>query len=127
MDAIRRQTCSSQGYELVTNQVSINLKLTHANLLTEAPDSKCPPRTLIHTDLDGNMDRGLLPECLLTSGSTRAQAFAPLVRRKLAGFRGKPGRRSTVVFKIETQIARVASAGELPCNAHGCVIFFGCQ
>jgi len=59
------------GYELVTNEVSIGLTLTHENLLSEAPDSKCPPRTLIHTDLDGDMDRGELPECLLTSGSTR--------------------------------------------------------
>ena len=59
------------GYELVTNEVSVGLTLTHENLLSEAPDSKCPPRTLIHTDLDGDMDRGELPECLLTSGSTR--------------------------------------------------------
>jgi len=61
------------GYELLTNEVSIRLKLTHENLLTDAPDSKCPPRTLIHTDLDGNMSRGELPECLLTSGSSRAR------------------------------------------------------
>ena len=61
------------GYELLTNEVSIRLKLTHENLLTEAPDSKCPPRTLIHTDLDGNLNRGDLPECLLTSGSSRAR------------------------------------------------------
>lgn len=59
------------GYELVTNEVSVGLTLTDENLLSEAPDSKCPPRTLIHTDLDGDMDRGELPECLLTSGSTR--------------------------------------------------------
>ena len=61
------------GYELVTNEVAINLRLVHANLLTVAPDSKCPPRTLIHTDLDGDMDRGELPECLLTSGSSRGR------------------------------------------------------
>jgi hypothetical protein len=61
------------GYELVTNEVMINLRLIHENLLTVAPDSKCPPRTLIHTDLDGDMDRGELPECLLTSGSTRGR------------------------------------------------------
>ncbi len=61
------------GYDLVTNEVSITLTLAHENLLTEAPDSKCPPRTLIHTDLDGDMDRGDLPECLLTSGSSRAR------------------------------------------------------
>ncbi len=61
------------GYELVTNEVMINLRLVHENLLTEAPDSKCPPRTLIHTDLDGDLDRGELPECLLTSGSTRGR------------------------------------------------------
>ena len=64
---------SLAGYELVTNEVSINLRLTDENLLTEAPDSKCPPRTLIHTDLDGDMDRGELPECLLTSGSSRSR------------------------------------------------------
>jgi hypothetical protein len=61
------------GYELLTNEVSIKLRLAHENLLTEAPDSKCPPRTLIHTDLDGDMDRGVLPECLLTSGSSRGR------------------------------------------------------
>jgi hypothetical protein len=61
------------GYKLLTNEVSINLTLTHENLLTEAPDSKCPPRTLIHSDLDGNLERGDLPECLLTSGSSRAR------------------------------------------------------
>jgi len=60
-------------YELLTNEVSIKLRLTHENLLTESPDSKCPPRTLIHTDVDGDMDRGELPECLLTSGSSRGR------------------------------------------------------
>ena len=61
------------GYKLLSNEVSINLTLTDANLLTDAPDSKCPPRTLIHRDLDGNMNAGELPECILTSGSSRTR------------------------------------------------------
>lgn len=61
------------GYEVLSNEVSITLKLTHENLLTESPDSKCPPRTLIHSDLDGNGARGMLPDCLLTSGSVRVR------------------------------------------------------
>ncbi len=59
------------GYTLLSNEVDINLKLTHDNLLTESPDSKCPPRTFIHGDVDGNGARGVLPDCILTSGSTR--------------------------------------------------------
>lgn len=61
------------GYRLVSNEVAMNVRVTHENLLTESPDSKCPPRTFIHGDLDGNDARGLLPECILTSGSTRSR------------------------------------------------------
>jgi hypothetical protein len=59
------------GYELLSNEVAINLTVTHENLLTESPDAKCPPRTLIHGDVDGNGARGTLPECIGTSGSGR--------------------------------------------------------
>ncbi len=59
------------GYQLLSNEVAINLKLTHENLLTESPDAKCPPRTFIHGDVDGNGKRGMLPECTGTSGSSR--------------------------------------------------------
>lgn len=61
------------GYRLVSNEVATNVRVTHENLLTESPDSKCPPRTFIHGDLDGNGARGNLPECILTSGSTRSR------------------------------------------------------
>lgn len=59
------------GYQLLSNEVAIDLTLTHENLLTESPDAKCPPRTLIHGDVDGNGARGTLPECSGTSGSSR--------------------------------------------------------
>jgi len=61
------------GYELISNEIATNLTVTHENLLTDSPDSKCPPRTFIHGDLDGNMDRGVLPECILTSGASRTR------------------------------------------------------
>jgi len=59
------------GYQLLSNSVEIKLTLTHENLLTESPDSKCPPRTFVHGDVDGNGARGMLPECIQTAGSSR--------------------------------------------------------
>lgn len=61
------------GFQLLSNEVEMKLKLTQQNLLTESPDSKCPPRTFIHGDLDGDASRGKLPECIQTSGSTRSR------------------------------------------------------
>lgn len=61
------------GYELLTNEVQINLTVTHENLLIDSPNPKCPPRTFIHGDLDGDMQRGKLPPCEGTSGSTRSR------------------------------------------------------
>ncbi|MBT8077494.1 MAG: hypothetical protein KJO31_02915 [Gammaproteobacteria bacterium] len=61
------------GYDLLSNEVETNLTVTHENLLTDSPDSKCPPRTFIHGDLDGNLDRGMLPACILTSGASRTR------------------------------------------------------
>lgn len=59
------------GFQLLSNEVKINLTLTHVNLLTESSDSKCPPRTFVHGDLDGNQQRGMLPDCIGTSGASR--------------------------------------------------------
>lgn len=61
------------GFQLLSNEVEVNLTVTHENLLTLSPDSKCPPRTFIHGDLDGNMSRGMLPECIATSGASRSR------------------------------------------------------
>jgi len=64
------------GYQILSNEVVTTLTLTHENLLTVSGDSKCPPRTFIHGDLDDNGSRGMLPECIGTSGSAR-QRRAP--------------------------------------------------
>lgn len=61
------------GYQLLSNEVAINLTLSHENLLTDSADPKCPPRTFLHGDVDGNGSRGMLPECSGTSGSTRVR------------------------------------------------------
>jgi len=61
------------NYQLLSNEVVISLWLTQENLLTESPDAKCPPRTFIHGDVDGNGARGELPVCTGTSGSTRVR------------------------------------------------------
>jgi hypothetical protein len=61
------------GFQLLSNEVEMKLELTQQNLLTESPDSKCPPRTFIHSDLDGDASRGKLPECIQTSGSARSR------------------------------------------------------
>lgn len=61
------------GYQLLTNEVDLRIALTENNLLEESPDAKCPPRTFIHGDLDGDGDRGLLPECIATSGASRSR------------------------------------------------------
>lgn len=61
------------GYELVSNEVDMTLEVTHENLLIDSPDSKCPPRTFIHGDVDGNGQIGVLPECIQTSGASRSR------------------------------------------------------
>lgn len=62
------------GYELASNEVQINLTLTHENLLTDSPDVKCPSqRTFFHSNIDDNFAIGELPECKGTSGSTRSR------------------------------------------------------
>ena len=61
------------GFHLLSNSVEMELQLTQQNLLIESPDSKCPPRTFIHGDLDGDASRGNLPECIQTSGSSRSR------------------------------------------------------
>ena len=62
------------GYQLVSNQVRINLTLTHENLLTDSQDAKCPPqRSFFQGDVDGNSSQGLLPDCFGTAGSSRSR------------------------------------------------------
>jgi hypothetical protein len=61
------------GYELVSNEVEINLTLTHDNLLIESPDVKCLPRTLLFDDLDGDGDNGEPFKCSGKSGSSRGR------------------------------------------------------
>lgn len=68
---IRARDVELAGYQLLSNEVAISLTLTHVNLLTESADAKCPPRTFIHGDVDGNGARGTLPECTGTSGAAR--------------------------------------------------------
>jgi len=67
---------AAAGYQIISNEVVTVLTLTHENLLTISADSKCPPRTFIHGDLDDNGSRGMLPACILTAGSAR-QRRAP--------------------------------------------------
>ncbi len=76
MDGDQRYTARDvelMGHELVSNEVEMNLTLTEENLLTDSAEPKCPPRTFIHGDLDGNMSPGELPFCEGTSGSRRSQ------------------------------------------------------
>jgi hypothetical protein len=61
------------GYQLVSNEVEINLTLTHDNLLVDSPDIKCLPRTVIFDDLDGDGANGEPFKCTGKSGSTRSR------------------------------------------------------
>ena len=61
------------GYQLVSNEVEINLTLTHDNLLIESPDIKCLPRSLLFDDLDGDGKDGEPFKCSGKSGSTRSR------------------------------------------------------
>ncbi len=76
MNGDRRYTARDvelAGHQLLSNEVEINLTVAHENLLTDSADTKCPPRTFLHGDVDGNGKRGVLPECSGTSGSTRVR------------------------------------------------------
>ena len=61
------------GYELVSNEVEINLTLTHDNLLIESEQIKCLPRTLLFDDLDGDGKSGEPFKCSGKSGSGRSR------------------------------------------------------
>lgn len=61
------------GYELVSNEVEINLTLTHDNLLIESEQIKCLPRTLLFDDLDGDGKNGEPFKCSGKSGSGRSR------------------------------------------------------
>ena len=61
------------GYTLVSNEIQTNLRLTSDNLLAESENPKCPPRTLLYGDIDGDMDSGAPEKCLGTSSSTRTR------------------------------------------------------
>lgn len=61
------------GYELVSNEVAINLVVTHDNLLAESPDIKCLPRTVIFHDLDGDGASGEPFKCTGKAGSSRTR------------------------------------------------------
>ena len=61
------------GYQLVSNEVEINLTLTHDNLLVDSPDIKCLPRTVIFDDLDGDGANGEPFKCTGKSGSSRSR------------------------------------------------------
>ncbi|MEO1034266.1 MAG: hypothetical protein AAFX44_01775 [Pseudomonadota bacterium] len=59
------------GYTLVSNEIKTSVTVINDNLLVESDDPKCPPRTLIYRDLDGNGSAGAPEKCLGTSSSTR--------------------------------------------------------
>jgi hypothetical protein len=61
------------GYELVSNEVVINLEVTHDNLLIESPDIKCLPRSLVFDDLDGDGQNGEPFKCSGKAGSSRSR------------------------------------------------------
>ena len=61
------------GYRLLSNQVEINLTLTHDNLLIDSQEIKCLPRTVIFDDLDGNGKNGEPFKCSGKSGSSRSR------------------------------------------------------
>ena len=60
------------GYSLISNEIKTTIRLTHDNLLAETPNPKCPPRTVLYLDLDGDMVSGApQKKCKGTSSSTR--------------------------------------------------------
>ncbi len=61
------------GYDLVSNEVKMTITLSHDNLLTESPDIKCLPRTVMFMDLDGNDASGEPFACSGKSGSSRSR------------------------------------------------------
>jgi hypothetical protein len=61
------------GYELVSNEVQMTITLSHDNLLTESPDIKCLPRTVLFQDLDGDGASGEPFACSGKSGSSRSR------------------------------------------------------
>ena len=65
------------GYELVSNEVQVTLTLSHDNLLTDSPDIKCLPRSLLFQDLDGDGASGEPFKCSGKSGSTRSRRVPP--------------------------------------------------
>lgn len=61
------------GYDLVSNEVKMTITLSHDNLLTDSPDIKCLPRTVLFRDLDGDGASGEPFACSGKSGSTRSR------------------------------------------------------
>lgn len=61
------------GYKLVSNEVEMNLVVTHDNLLIESEEIKCLPRTVVFDDLDGDGKDGEPFKCEGKSGSTRTR------------------------------------------------------
>lgn len=61
------------GYDLVSNEVKMTITLSHDNLLTESPDIKCLPRTVMFKDLDGDGASGEPFACSGKSGSSRSR------------------------------------------------------
>jgi len=61
------------GYELVSNEVRMTVTLSHDNLLTDSPDIKCLPRTVLFRDLDGDGASGEPFKCSGKSGSSRSR------------------------------------------------------
>ncbi|MGI9307607.1 MAG: hypothetical protein ACR2P6_00010 [Gammaproteobacteria bacterium] len=60
------------GYTLVSNEIKTKLTLTYENLAIETPNPKCPPRTVLFLDLDGDMVSGApQKQCKGTSSSTK--------------------------------------------------------
>jgi hypothetical protein len=61
------------GYELLSNEVTMNLTVTHDNLFIDSQDIKCLPRTIVFDDLDGDGQSGEPFKCVGKSGSTRSR------------------------------------------------------
>ncbi len=62
------------GYTLISNEIKTTLRLTDDNLLADTPNPKCPPRTVLYLDLDGDMASGApQKQCKGTSSSTRTR------------------------------------------------------
>ena len=61
------------GYELASNEIVVTLTLSHDNLLTDSPDIKCLPRSVLFLDLDGDGASGEPFKCSGKSGSSRSR------------------------------------------------------